>query len=577
MFANVARRTQNLVQRQLAVVDELERNEQDPTLLERLYRLDHLSARLRRSADKLLVISGSREPSMTTKPIELATALRSALAEIEDYKRVRIGALCDVTLTASVASDLVLVFAELLENATASSPPDSVIELSAKIRSDGSCLVLIVDHGVGMTPEQLAEENQRLVERERLDIAPTGVLGLFVVGRLARRHSLDVELVETPGGGITALVTIPPELLLRQTPARVRPIPAQDRPLRRRPHHRPFRRRHSACPVNPDDGFVWFDPDAPAAAPARALRRYRAPVLAARLRRAPNAGRRSIFDQALEDDAPPLVGSRAQPPPTSDGTSADAAGEGSASPRARRAASGDRSACRPDRMQRRATAARRCRRARRRWTTISRPSPTRPALAGERRDGHGRGTFCRRRRARAAWPATERERRAGASAAGSRADLPARSWSPSGAGDGGDRGTGARGAGRRRRPPGVRRLRGRTGSRQRIGEPWQIGAPWRTTAIAVTQRRRAQVTSSALGVTAQASNFNWLVNRFAQDTAGVIAAIAVSSDGLLIAMSSGVEGADAERLGAISSAMLSLANGVGECHPIGSPTRSSSS
>ena len=90
MFANVARRTQNLVHRQLAVVDELERNEQDPNLLNGLYRLDHLSTRLRRSADKLLVVSGSREQAMVAGPIELATALRSALAEIEDYKRVRI-------------------------------------------------------------------------------------------------------------------------------------------------------------------------------------------------------------------------------------------------------------------------------------------------------------------------------------------------------------------------------------------------------------------------------------------------------------------------------------------------------
>ena len=97
MFANVARRTQNLVQRQLAEVDELERNEQNPTLLERLYRLDHLSTRLRRSADKLLVIAGSREQTMIGRPIDLATALRSALAEIEDYKRVRLGNLCPIT------------------------------------------------------------------------------------------------------------------------------------------------------------------------------------------------------------------------------------------------------------------------------------------------------------------------------------------------------------------------------------------------------------------------------------------------------------------------------------------------
>jgi signal transduction histidine kinase len=262
MFANVARRTQNLAQRQLTVVDELERNEQDPVLLERLYRLDHLSTRLRRSADKLLVIAGSREQAMITGPIELATALRSALAEIEDYKRVRLGTLCEVTLASPVASDLVLLFAELLENATASSPPNSVIELSAQIQSDGSCLVLIVDHGVGMTGEQLAEENRRLVDRERLDIAPTGVLGLFVVGRLARRHSLGVKLVETSGGGVTASVIIPPELFFSQAPSRSNLLPAKPTGL-----------TTPAIPVisiplpwSPNDGFVWFDVDTAAAA-----------------------------------------------------------------------------------------------------------------------------------------------------------------------------------------------------------------------------------------------------------------------------------------------------------------------
>lgn len=267
MFANVARRTQNLVQRQLAVVDELERNEQDPALLERLYRLDHLSTRLRRSADKLLVISGSREQSTTTKPIELATALRSALAEIEDYKRVHFRALPEITLSSSAASDLVLLFAELLENATASSPPDTTIEVNAKIRADGSCLVLIVDHGVGMSAEQLAEENRRLVDRERLDIAPTGVLGLFVVGRLTRRHSLGVELVETPGGGVTALVSIPPELVVDQPSSRTASLPAAPAVLPG-PAAPAIPAIVIPPPRAPDDEFVWFDANTAGMAPA---------------------------------------------------------------------------------------------------------------------------------------------------------------------------------------------------------------------------------------------------------------------------------------------------------------------
>ncbi|RSN25397.1 histidine kinase [Streptomyces sp. WAC 05977] len=219
MFANVAKRTQNLVGRQLALVDELERNEQDVALLASLYRLDHLSTRLRRNADNLLVVSGNRDEARISGPIELSTALRSALAEIEDYQRVRLGSMGDVLLSSPFGSDLVLIFAELLENATSFSPPESFVDVGTKILPDGSCLIVIVDQGIGMTAERLAEENRRLVERERLELAPTSVLGLFVVGRLARRHGLKVELTETePGAGVTARITIPPTLLTYRPP-----------------------------------------------------------------------------------------------------------------------------------------------------------------------------------------------------------------------------------------------------------------------------------------------------------------------------------------------------------------------
>ncbi|SDX02296.1 Signal transduction histidine kinase [Amycolatopsis xylanica] len=213
MFANVAKRTQNLVGRQLALVDELERNEQDPRLLESLYRLDHLSTRLRRNAENLLVVSGTRDETRIAGPAELSTALRSALAEIEDYQRVRLGVVADVRLASVFSSDVVLIFAELLENATSFSPPESYVDVDTEFLSDGSLLVVIVDQGIGMTDDRLAEENRRLVERERLELAPTSVLGLFVVGRLARRHGLTVELVPTPGTGITARMVIPPALL----------------------------------------------------------------------------------------------------------------------------------------------------------------------------------------------------------------------------------------------------------------------------------------------------------------------------------------------------------------------------
>ena len=258
MFANVAQRTQNLVRRQLALIDELERDEQNARLLTRLYRLDHMSTRLRRNADNLLVVAGARDETRITAPTPLATVLRSALAEIEDYQRVSFGAVPDLTVASPLVADLVLLFAELLENATAFSPPESTVDVHARIGGDGRCQINVVDHGIGMTPQKLAEENRRLVERERLDIMPTTVLGLFVVGRLARRHGLTVELVPTQGGGTTASVNIPASL---HTAGGVNaPAPALTRApagFTRRPALAPAPVSIPAIP-NVPGSFSWF-------------------------------------------------------------------------------------------------------------------------------------------------------------------------------------------------------------------------------------------------------------------------------------------------------------------------------
>ncbi|MDX3195847.1 nitrate- and nitrite sensing domain-containing protein [Streptomyces sp. MN03-5084-2B] len=277
MFANVAKRTQNLVGRQLALIDEVERNEQDTRLLASLYRLDHLSTRLRRNADNLLVVSGTRDETRIAGPIELSTALRSALAEIEDYQRVKLGVVAEILLSSALGADLVLVFAELLENATSFSPPGSMVEVDTMMLADGACLVSIVDHGIGMTAEKLAEENQRLVERERLELAPTSVLGLFVVGRLARRHELGVELLATPTtGGVTARLTIPAALFTHRTELRPKveqtpAIPVQAAPPIASPP------RHAApaepLPLSSSDDFRPPAPerDRPAELPAPAI------------------------------------------------------------------------------------------------------------------------------------------------------------------------------------------------------------------------------------------------------------------------------------------------------------------
>ncbi|MEV4536975.1 nitrate- and nitrite sensing domain-containing protein [Asanoa sp. NPDC049518] len=203
MFGHVGRRTQNLVGRQLALIDRLERQEADPGRLQHLYRLDHISSRLRRSASSLVVLSGSAGADSHVAPLPLTDVIRLALGEIEDYLRVDIKVPTEISIAPSMIGDLVLVLAELMENATTFSPPHTRVTVTGVV-SDPGIRLLVVDHGLGMTPERMAEENARLARRERLDLVPTEVLGLFVVGRLARRHGMRVTLTPTPGGGVTA-------------------------------------------------------------------------------------------------------------------------------------------------------------------------------------------------------------------------------------------------------------------------------------------------------------------------------------------------------------------------------------
>ncbi|WFE37110.1 nitrate- and nitrite sensing domain-containing protein [Micromonospora sp. WMMD998] len=217
MFGHVGRRTQNLVGRQIALIDRLERQEADPGRLEHLYRLDHISSRLRRNAGSLVVLSGATGSDGHVAPVPLADVVRLALGEIEDYTRVDVQVPPGVSAAPAIVGDLVLALAELMENATAFSPPHTRVVVSGELTGVGARL-LVVDHGIGLTEERLVEENARLTRRERLDLAPTEVLGLFVVGRLARRHGWNVRLAATPGGGVTAGVEIPAASLVVRRP-----------------------------------------------------------------------------------------------------------------------------------------------------------------------------------------------------------------------------------------------------------------------------------------------------------------------------------------------------------------------
>jgi signal transduction histidine kinase len=214
MFGHVGRRTQNLVGRQIQLIDRLEEEETDADRLQHLYRLDHVSSRLRRNAGSLVVLSGAAGANEHDHPLPLSDVVRLALAEIEDYTRVDVAAPVELALAPAVINDVVLVLAELMENATVFSPPHTRVTVTAGMAQYG-VQVAVTDHGIGMPDEQIEQENARLERRERLDLAPTGVLGLFVVGRVARRHGLRVLLGPTPGGGVTATVDIPDQLLAR--------------------------------------------------------------------------------------------------------------------------------------------------------------------------------------------------------------------------------------------------------------------------------------------------------------------------------------------------------------------------
>jgi signal transduction histidine kinase len=213
MFGHVGRRTQNLVGRQLALIDNLERRETDSDRLRELYRLDHMSSRLRRNASSLVVLSGAVGANDHIAPLALSDVVRLALGEIEDYTRVDVEVPEEIVVVPAVLADLTLLLAELMENATSFSPPHTRVAVTAAELRGGARLA-IIDHGLGLSPERLAEENARLTRRERLDLAPSEVLGLFVVGRLARRHGIEITLTETPEGGVTAWVDLAPEHLV---------------------------------------------------------------------------------------------------------------------------------------------------------------------------------------------------------------------------------------------------------------------------------------------------------------------------------------------------------------------------
>ena len=218
MFRNLARRNQSLLQRQLSVLDDMERRAVDPDVLEDLFKMDHLTTRMRRHAEGLIILSGAPPGRSWSAPVKLIDVMRGAVAEVEDYARVTVSTQARAALAGSAVTDVIHLLAELIENATSLSPPFTQVRVGGESVAHGFAIE-IEDRGLGMTPQRLAELNERLANPPDLNPANTEQLGLFVVGQLARRHRISVVLRPSPYGGTTAVVLIPPDLIVDEGPA----------------------------------------------------------------------------------------------------------------------------------------------------------------------------------------------------------------------------------------------------------------------------------------------------------------------------------------------------------------------
>jgi signal transduction histidine kinase len=214
MFVNLSRRSQGLVERQLHLIDNLENTEQDPEQLSNLFQLDHLATRMRRNSENLLVLAGAELQRRSTRPVPAVDVLRAAVSEVEEYQRVIVQTPPPVNVLGLVVNDLVHLIAELLDNATTFSPPDTRVVVRSMLSEHGDLIVEISDQGVGMPYELLVEANQRLAEPPVVDVSVSRRMGLFVVGRLAGRHGVAVRLGGNEGEpGLTAMVAVPADLI----------------------------------------------------------------------------------------------------------------------------------------------------------------------------------------------------------------------------------------------------------------------------------------------------------------------------------------------------------------------------
>ncbi|KUJ64599.1 ATPase [Streptomyces albus subsp. albus] len=210
IFTNLSSRNQGLIERQLTLITSLENNEADPDQLENLFKLDHLATRMRRNGENLLILAGEEPGRRWTQPVPLVDVLRAASSEVESYERIEISGVPESEIHGQAVTDLVHLLSELLENATAFSSPQTKVRVAATRLPDGRVMIEIHDKGIGLTAEDFADINHKLANPPTVDAAISQRMGLFVVGRLADRHGIRVQL--RPSGeqaGTTSLVMLP--------------------------------------------------------------------------------------------------------------------------------------------------------------------------------------------------------------------------------------------------------------------------------------------------------------------------------------------------------------------------------
>nr|WP_246597753.1 ATP-binding protein [Nocardia tengchongensis] len=227
VFMNIAHRSQLITHRQLEILDEAEGRQENPTLLDIFFKLDHLATRERRNAENLVVLAGGQPSRQWRRPVPLLDLVRSAVGESLDYTRVRTTRMPAVSIAGRAVADLIHLVAELVDNATHFSPSPSPVEVTGKFVGKG-IVVELNDQGGGMTATDLQRANEMLRNPPDFGVAASTSelrIGLFVVAKLSARHDISVRLTESDHGGVRAIVLIPRTLIAALTPG---PPPSND-------------------------------------------------------------------------------------------------------------------------------------------------------------------------------------------------------------------------------------------------------------------------------------------------------------------------------------------------------------